>query len=596
MKAATTLSGQYTTTHSIFTVSAENVTFTLDFFSPIEPDDYIRQSIPFSYLTITAAGNGQSVQVYSDIDNSWTGQGGNGTVSGYDYSNFTLNNGNGVSMFTWEPKSRAYKFAEVNDMAQWGNPIYATTQTPGSTHAAGDQTAIRAEFASDGTLHTFKDTWAPGAVTAFAHDLGHVNQSTTVLFTVGYVRDDLLQYLGTPLKSLYRSKYSSTPDVLRFFIEDYNNAVSSAKIFDAKLLEQAVATAGTKYADIVTLSVRQMFGAWDFVSLNGGTVVFQKEISSNGNINTLDVIFPLFPAVYVIAPQYIRLLLEPVVQYLATGRYPEKFAIHDIGWHYPNATGHDNTTDVENMPIEECGNLLLLTYAYETATKDTSFKQKYRTLFDGYADYLVQHGLYPADQLSTDDFAGNLPNQTNLAIKAAVALNAWGKLTGNGNYSDTGKRFAKTIYEEGLGTDKNKTHFVLQYHNESTWMTSFNLYPDVLFKLDTFPKEAIDMQSRWYPTKLKQWGVPLESRLGTGKSDWMIFSAAIALGGADADAGKKAFNMFIDTLHSFLSNGLNTAPFSDWYNVTSGRFNDFRARPVAGGHFALLAMNGPDTL
>src|SRR4051812_17453658 len=80
--AATTLTAQYTSTHSTFTLSAGSVTFTLDFLSPITPDDYVRQSLPFSYFTVTASGSGKSVQIYSDIDNTWTGQSGNGTSSG----------------------------------------------------------------------------------------------------------------------------------------------------------------------------------------------------------------------------------------------------------------------------------------------------------------------------------------------------------------------------------------------------------------------------------------------------------------------------------------------------------------------------------
>ena len=68
-----------------------------------------------------------------------------------------------------------------------------------------------------------------------------------------------------------------------------------------------------------------------------------------------------------------------------------------------------------------------------------------RTLFQGYADYLVSNGLYPTQQLSTDDGLGDITNQTELAIKAAVGLNAYGVMTGQSNYSDVGKRFASTL-------------------------------------------------------------------------------------------------------------------------------------------------------
>lgn len=39
---------KYTSTNSIFTLKAGSVTFTLDFFSPVAPWNYVRQSLPFS--------------------------------------------------------------------------------------------------------------------------------------------------------------------------------------------------------------------------------------------------------------------------------------------------------------------------------------------------------------------------------------------------------------------------------------------------------------------------------------------------------------------------------------------------------------------
>lgn len=44
-----------------------------------------------------------------------------------------------------------------------------------------------------------------------------------------------------------------------------------------------------------------------------------------------------------------------------------------------------------------------------------SYGQK--TLYDQFATYLVQNGLYTTIQVSSDSYAGPLANQTNLAIK-----------------------------------------------------------------------------------------------------------------------------------------------------------------------------------
>ena len=39
---------EFTSTHSLFDLEAGSVDFTLDFFSPVSPSNYLRQSLPFS--------------------------------------------------------------------------------------------------------------------------------------------------------------------------------------------------------------------------------------------------------------------------------------------------------------------------------------------------------------------------------------------------------------------------------------------------------------------------------------------------------------------------------------------------------------------
>ena len=57
---------------------------------------------------------------------------------------------------------------------------------------------------------------------------------------------------------------------------------------------------------------------------------FMKEISTDGNVNTLADLLPKsFPAFYALAPEYMRLLLEPVMQYSLV--WPANYAVHDLG-------------------------------------------------------------------------------------------------------------------------------------------------------------------------------------------------------------------------------------------------------------------------
>ena len=51
-------------------------------------------------------------------------------------------------------------------------------------------------------------------------------------------------------------------------------------------------------------------------------------------------------------------------------------------------------------------------------------------LLDQWTQFLISDSLIPANQISTDDFAGSLANQTNLAIKGIVGIKAMSEIAG----------------------------------------------------------------------------------------------------------------------------------------------------------------------
>ena len=57
---------------------------------------------------------------------------------------------------------------------------------------------------------------------------------------------------------------------------------------------------------------------------------WMKEISTDGNVQTVADLLPQsFPAFFVLAPDYMRLLLEPILEYAMT--WPAEFGFHDLG-------------------------------------------------------------------------------------------------------------------------------------------------------------------------------------------------------------------------------------------------------------------------
>lgn len=312
----------YTSTHSIFGLTAGSATFMLDFFSPVSPSNYLRQSLPFSYVTISVSSTQtHDVQIYSDIDETWTGQSGN-TVS-------ELTKSGDLSLFQLSVDGAATYSETTLSQALWGETVLAAVSDSAKTvsSAAGSRTTVRESFASSGNLSGTTSTFSAEDVVALAYDLGQIS-SASINFAIGYVREHAINYLGNSRTGYYRATYPDTASAVSYFLDDYTAAYAESLTFDASLEQKATASAGTNYSDILTLTPRQAFGGTELTipydSLDTSDVmVFMKEISSDGNVNTLDVIFPAFPIFYVIAPEYIRLLLEPVLQYTATGAWTQ---------------------------------------------------------------------------------------------------------------------------------------------------------------------------------------------------------------------------------------------------------------------------------
>ncbi|KAF5388226.1 hypothetical protein D9615_000517 [Tricholomella constricta] len=447
---ATQKSSKFTATKSIFVLSAGPVDVTVTFLSPVEPNDLVKQSTPFSYLAVSAAstdGRSHTVQIYSDISAEWV-SGNNALVA-----NWTTTTG---SILTHQVQLQSQSvLSEINDHIQPrppdGSAFYSTSNAFGATYQTGGDVAVRAQFINNGRLPNTRDTnfraiqdnWP---VFAFAHDLGSVIGATTpVVVSVGHVRDPAIRYIvaggGTQLRSVYFwSKYSTPASLISAFLGDFNNALATATSFDTKVNADA-SKISADYAGVVELSVRQALGAIEItiVKNSDGTwnindpLVFMKEISSNGligdskNMNTVDVIFPAWPGFLYTNPLLGKYLLEVLYRYQASGLYPNKWSIHDIGASYPNALGHNDGND-EAMPVEESGNMLIMALSYAQRTGDNSHLTKYNTLHDQWTQFLITDSLIPANQLSTDDFAGHLANQTNLAIKGIIGIKAMSEI------------------------------------------------------------------------------------------------------------------------------------------------------------------------
>lgn len=379
---------------------------------------------------------------------------------------------------------------------------------------------------------------------------------------------------------------------MTFFYHDYHTATSTASELDIKVASDSLAAAGQDYLTITSLSVRQTFGGLQFTGTDAEPIVFLKEISSNSDIQTVDVIFPAIPLILYTNPKLLKYLLEPLFLNQENGHYPKKSSIHDLGT-FPLAKGYPEGND-EPQPLEECGNMIIMVLAYVQRTKDTAYLTEHYAILKQWAGYLVEEALIPADQISTDDFAGSLANQTNLAIKGIIGLRAMAdisRLAGQdedaATYLATATSYIDQWQDLGINHAADPPHTVLSYNDPESHGLLYNLYANSLlgYGYDFVPKYVYDMQSNFYPTAALEHCVPLDTRHTYSKTDWQIWVAAIA--------SPETRNGIISRIARWISVTPTNRAFTDLYDCVSGDYPGitFVARPVAGGHFALLALD-----
>ena len=476
-----------------------------------------------------------------------------------------------------------------------------TRDSANLTHQSGADVDVRAQFVNNGFLMNSEDTDFRAIndafpVFAFAYDFGSVTDAVNYTWGIGHTQEQAVQFLGygpvATINSLWTSYFADDLAAITFSYDDYATQSSLATSFDNMVATDSTAAAGTNYTALTAIAARQAFGALSWTNTTENPLVFIKEISSNGNVQTVDVIFPWHPIALYTNPNILRWTLDPLFINQEAGNWPYQFPIHDVGSRYPNATGHPDG-NAEQQPLEEAGNMIIMTLAYAQRANDVSYLNQHYDILRQWNDFLVSDALYPNNQISTDDFAGALVNQTNLAVKGIIGIQAMAaiaNLTGNtadgANFSTIAGSYIEQWQTIATAADATPPHTTLNYGDNSSYSLLYNIYADKELSLNLIPQSVYDMQSAFYPGQFNEYGVPLDTRHTYTKSDWETFVAAVAT----VDTRDE----FINTLVEWAGATSASGPFPDLFDTITGdtianaTFND---RPVVGGKFALLALN-----
>jgi hypothetical protein len=425
-----------------------------------------------------------------------------------------------------------------------------------------------------------------GAHLGVALDFGSVGPAAIerhvlVSYTQGYA----IQYLHRNLRPYWQRDNIPVEEMLDTAENQYPELRTRGNKFDIELTADLTRIGGQHYAALAVLSYRQALAAHELVAdVDGTPMLFAKESFSNGCIATVDVLYPSAPLFLFFQPKLLEAQLRPVLEYSALPRWRFPFAPHDLG-QYPLANGQvyggGETTEEDQMPVEESGNMLILVDALARAEGDAHLAEAFWTQLTSWAKYLKERGLDPENQLTTDDFAGQVAHNSNLSIKAIDALAAYADLAHMLHNDAVSAEFgaeSKRMATKWIAMAKEGDHYKLAFNSPGTWSQKYNLVWDIIMRYDLFPPTVRTAEVSYYMDKRNRYGLPLDSRANYTKLDWSLWTATLASTQAE-------FEAFVDPIYKWMNETPSRVPLTDWYDTKNGKQVGFQARSVVGGVF-----------
>ena len=563
---------------STYTFTADDVELTAVFTSPVIPTDVELMSRPVSYLEIITRATDErkhhvkvTVKVSEEICLNLKGQ--------YPVETEIL------SIDACETAKMGSSVQEV--LAKDGDDLRIDW---GYFYLTGDSTSRAFFEENEGETFACVETT-------------ELKSHESALITFAY--DDIysINYFGTFLKSAWNNGGKTIEEAIAEAREEYTEVFIMCREFSDKLYLDSVKAGGEKYAELLQLALRQAVAAHKVAIDENGEILFiSKECYSNGCAATVDVSYPSIPLFLLYNPELVKGMMRPIYRFAADERWEYDFAPHDAG-RYPAVDGQryglkDGKLLFEKqMPVEECGNMIIMEAAVAVATRDVSFANEHMDVLDKWVNYLLENGEDPENQLCTDDFAGHLAHNCNLSLKAIMGIASMGilyKMNGmqreGRKYFTTARNLAKSWSERASNGDGS---YRLAFDKPGTFSMKYNIVWDKLFGTDIMAKEIIASEVASNKQHFHPYGMPLDNRMPYTKSDWLVWTATLC-------ERKEDFEEFIAPMWLAFNLTPGRVPMTDWYyTITSldktykssskpNGLKSFRNRTVQGGLFIKL--------
>ena len=549
---------------SHYTFENEKIILDVSFYTPLFPDDLMKLSRPVSYVSFnysSADGNDHDVSVRICASEE-----------------FVLNKKGEGSVVT--------EICTVNGL----NSAKMGSEKQDILHDSGDD--IRIDWGYFYLTVSGKDkiSFEKYDDMIFAEAEIALEENTDAYALFSY--DDIyaIQYFGKNVKAFWKKDGKTIEEAIS---EAFDEAEEICDVCYTKAVElemDALIVGGEKYADLLALAFRQVIAAHKLcVDDEGNALFISKECFSNGCAATVDVTYPSSPMFLYYNTELLKGMLRPIFRFAATDEWEFDFAPHDAG-QYPLVNGQVyGTNHIEDgrykdfqMPVEECGNMIIMLANISLCDGNTDFFEPYKEVVAQWVKYLLEYGMDPENQLCTDDFAGHLAHNCNLSLKAIMGIAGYSvilKMKGEAEeaerYMDEARKMADNWVEKAANTDGS---FRLAFDWEDSYSMKYNMIWDKIWGTGLFAPSVYYSEFCSNRKRFNAYGMPLDNRRTYTKSDWIVWTACLA-------PTDEEFEEYIAPLWRCYNQSPTRVPMTDWYDTVTSLMVGFRHRSVQGGMF-----------
>ncbi|MFV0420305.1 MAG: glutaminase domain-containing protein [Dysgonomonas sp.] len=551
-------------TQTSYTFECGDVELKLNFVAPFLPDNLELMSSPFNYISYNTRaldGNEHDIQIYFEASPYW--------ASSEDLRMNKPHYNETDNMLFVKTGNIEQKLLDRH-AAGWGY-FCIGTEKQNSSVSTGHAVDMQREFVEKGKLLKNINP-SQNSNIAVSQNLGVASKASGRII-LGY--DDIfsISYFGDNLRPYWnRNNNKVIEEIFTDSYKNYDNNIKQCQILDFEIMTKARRVGGKEYAELCALAYRQTVAANKLVQSDQGDLLY-----FNRELGTVDVFTASAPFFLYFNPELTKALMNPIFEYSESSKWPKAYPAHDLGV-YPRASQQDFI----DLPIEEAGNMLILSAAITAMEGNTKYAEKHWEILSKWNNYLLQNGIDTKDQSSTDVFTSHISHNSNLSIKVILGIGSYAYLSEKLQKHEIAKEYrnkAREMAKEWEELANAGDHYRIAFdQSDSTWSQKYNLVWDKVLDLGIFPDSIYKKEIAFYLKKQNLYGLPLDSRDQFAKSDWISWIAAMT-------DNKEDFKRFIRPLHKFMNETTDRLPMADLINTDTTTHRGFVARSTVGAYY-----------